>query len=87
VCWELPVRVEEQALDGQPVTLLRRWHREDFEEDSESLAWFCTDTPDAYVGDAPVIETLRVELSELLGDQAVTQLHRQLFHDPPQGEC
>jgi len=28
VCWELPVRVEEQALDGQPVTLLRRWHRE-----------------------------------------------------------
>ena len=82
VCWELPIRVEEQVVEGQPVTLLRRWHREDFEEDAESLAWFCTDTPEAFVGDTPVIESLREELSELLGDEAVAQLHRLLLGEP-----
>ena len=32
------------------------------------MAWWCTDSPEAYRGDQPVIESLRGELRVLLGD-------------------
>lgn len=71
VCWQLPLRIENATdPDGTGVTILRRWRRSDFGADGESMAWFCTDTDDAYVGDRPVYESLAAELRELVGDEA-----------------
>ena len=69
VCWQLPLKVERHdGADGTPVHVLRRWRRDDFGGDDASVAWFCTDTADALVGDAPAAESLASELAELLGD-------------------
>ena len=86
VCWQLPLRIENRTeTDGTPVTVLRRWSRADFGDDGEHMAWFCTDTPDALVGDRPVVDSLADELVELVGDEAaaaITDAVRQ-YDRPP----
>ena len=79
VCWELPVKVE-QAIesDGSPVTIVRRWHRDDFGTDGPDMAWFCTDTPDAFVGTEAVVDSLAAEIADIVGDEVFAQLRRHM---------
>ncbi len=47
------------------------------------MAWCCTEGPEAYVGDRPVIETLAEELEEVVGAEVFVALRRRLGGQPP----
>lgn len=79
VCWQLPLRVDRGTDgDGTETATLRRWSRADWGPDGETMAWCCTEGDKAYVGSAPVIESLADELQALMGDEVVAEIRRQL---------
>ena len=63
---------------GGETATLHRWTRHDWGEVGEEMAWCCTEGPEAYVGDRPVIETLAEELEEVLGAEVFVELRRRL---------
>ena len=51
VCWQLPIKIDwADRGDGGEIATVRRWKREDWGDDEEDLAWWCTEAPEAYVG-------------------------------------
>jgi hypothetical protein len=71
VCWQLPIRLEEQtADDGHVTSTLREWKRRDWGAGGFEFHWWCTDAPDAFVDHEPVYETMRDEIVELVGPTA-----------------
>ncbi len=79
VCWQLPVRVAWTPGPGDTeVATVRRWTRGDWGEEGESMAWCCTEEPDAYVGDQPVWASLAVELEAIVGTEVAVELRRRL---------
>ena len=57
---------------------LRRWQRSDWGPEGETMAWCCTEGDRAYVGTAPVVETLAEELEALVGHEVLVELRRRL---------
>jgi hypothetical protein len=83
VCWQLPVRVQwEMQEDGVEVATVRAWQRQDWGDDGESMAWCCTEEPETYVGERPVIESLAEELEEMLGHTVFVELRSRLGRTP-----
>lgn len=80
VCWQLPLKVDwEMRDDDVEVATVRGWQRRDWGPVGETMAWCCTtDGPEAYVADAPVVETLREELAALAGEEVYVELRRRL---------
>jgi hypothetical protein len=69
VCWQLPLRLVDSTDDsGQVVSTLREWKRRDWGEGGADFAWWCTDSPDAFVGHRPVYRALRDEIVALVGE-------------------
>jgi hypothetical protein len=63
VCWQLPLRREdEEQADGHVVSTVREWARKHWGDGGAEFHWWCTDAPDAFVGTQPVYEELRDEL-------------------------
>lgn len=84
VCWQLPVRVVwEMREDGVELATVRGWRRGDWGDDGESMAWCCTEEPEAYVGERPVIDSLGEELEEILGHTVYVELRNRLRPEPP----
>jgi uncharacterized flavoprotein (TIGR03862 family) len=78
VCWQLPIKVDwEPADDGWEVATVRGWERRDWGEDGPGMAWCCTEGPEAYVGERPVIDSLAEELSEVVGSEVFVELRRR----------
>ncbi len=68
VCWQVPLRLEHSEDESGHVTSrLREWKRRDWGDGGEDFGWWCTDTPDAFVGDEPVYRWARDEIVELVG--------------------
>ena len=68
VCWQLPLRREDdEADDGHVTSTVRQWDRRHWGEGGFEFHWWCTESPDAFVGVRPVYEELRDELIELVG--------------------
>jgi len=79
VCWQLPIRVDwEPGDDGVEVATVRRWNRSDWGSEGETMAWCCTEEPQAYVGDRPVIESLGAEIEAIVGTEVHVELKRRL---------
>jgi hypothetical protein len=79
VCWQLPIRVDwEPGEDGTEVATVRRWAREDWGAEGETMAWCCTEGDRAYVGQAPVIDSLADELQAIVGTEVYVELRRRL---------
>jgi len=79
VCWQLPVKVDWVMRDDDvEVATVHGWTRADWGDDGEAMAWVCTEEPEAYVGDRPVIESLAEELTAIAGDEVVVELRRRL---------
>lgn len=79
VCWQVPIRVDwEQTSETTERATLRRWTRDDWGDEGSTMAWCCTEGERAYVGEVPVIDSLSNELSEILGDEVLDRLRRQL---------
>lgn len=72
VCWQLPLRRSYRDVerpDGstyQEVTIAE-FDRRGWGPGGHDLDWYCTGAPEAHVGRAPVFETSRAELVELMG--------------------
>jgi hypothetical protein len=79
VCWQLPVHVDwEQGPGDTEVATVRRWTRADWGDEGETMAWCCTEGPEAYVGERPVVESLAVELEAVVGTAVYVELRRRL---------
>jgi hypothetical protein len=84
VCWQLPIKVDWAAgPDGREVASVHRWTRADWGEQGEEMAWCCTEGDLAYVGDHPVIDSLREELTEIVGVDVYVELRRRIVDEPP----
>lgn len=79
VCWQLPIKVDWEPGPGDTeVATVRRWTRADWGDDGEPMAWCCTEGSRAYVGDAPVLESLGDEIEALIGPAVHVELRRRL---------
>ncbi len=72
VCWQLPLRLEDHTEDGDGhvTSTLREWKRRDWGEGGSEFHWWCTESDDAFVDPAPVYETMRDEIIEMVGQKA-----------------
>ncbi len=84
VCWQLPVRVDwEMQPDGIEHATVHRWSRADWGDVGETMAWCCTESTEAYVGERPVIDSLGEELAGITGTTVYVQLRQKLSGQPP----
>jgi hypothetical protein len=86
VCWQLPLKVDWEAGDGDTeVATVRGWTRADWGDVGETMAWCCTEGERAYVGDRPVVESLANELEAITGSAVYVELRRRLTGVFPRG--
>ena len=79
VCWQLPVKVDWEPGEGDTeLATVRRWERRDWGAEGHTMAWCCTEGERAYVGDAPVVESLGEELEAIVGPTVYVELRRRL---------
>jgi len=81
VCWQLPVRREQEWVerpDGTRVlvTTIGEFDRRGWGPGGHDLQWWCTGSPAAHVAPEPLVLTYRAELVALLGEPAYAELHR-----------
>ena len=57
---------------------VRAWTRDDWGPGGATMAWWCTDAPEAHRGDRPVVESLEGELRVLLGDERYARVADEL---------
>ena len=69
VCWQLPLRREDQVddEDGHVTSVVRQWDRRHWGKGGREFHWWCTEAPDAFVGTKPVYEEMEAELTEMVG--------------------
>lgn len=82
VCWQLPLRVDWEAIDADTeVATVRRWNRRDWGDHGTTMAWCCTERADggeAYCGDERVVDSMADSLRALAGDEVYVELRRRL---------
>ncbi len=78
VCWQLPVKVDWEDHGTVEVATVRGWTRADWGAEGETMAWCCTEEPEAYVGDRPVVESLGEEIALIVGEAVAVELRRRL---------
>ncbi|HVL06344.1 MAG TPA: hypothetical protein VM388_10160 [Acidimicrobiales bacterium] len=79
VCGQLPVRVDWEPGEGDTeVATVRRWTRDDWGAEGETMAWCCTEGERAYIGGTPVVESLGEELEAIAGPAVYRELRRRL---------
>ena len=79
VCWQLPIKVDwELQQDGTETATLRAWTRSDWGPEGETMAWCCTEEPEPYTGDRPVLESLADEIRTVVGDAVFVELRRRV---------
>jgi hypothetical protein len=81
VCWQLPVRREQEHVerpDGTRVlmTTIGEFDRRGWGAGGHDLHWWCTGSPAAHVAHEPLVVTYAAELTELLGAAAYAELRR-----------
>jgi hypothetical protein len=81
VCWQLPVRREQEHVDRPDgtrvlVTSVGEFDRRGWGPGGHDLHWWCTGAPAAHVSPEPLVETYAAELTELLGEPAYAELRR-----------
>jgi hypothetical protein len=79
VCWQLPLRREDEvADDGYVTSVVRQWDRRDWGAGGAEFHWWCTEAPDAFVGTRPAYEELADELVALTSRKIYKRLVRYL---------
>ncbi len=91
VCWQLPIKVDweltadsqHKDLKGQhsteiaEIATMRGWQRQDWGPEGTTMAWCCTEGPEAYVGTEPVIDSLAAEIAEIVGETVWVELRQK----------
>ncbi len=79
VCWQLPIKVDWEAGDGDTeVATVRGWERRDWGAEGDTMAWCCTEGGRAFVGERPVVESMGEALEEMVGTTVYVELRRRL---------
>jgi hypothetical protein len=81
VCWQLPVRREQEWVDRPDGTRFLRstiseYDRRGWGEGGHDLVWWCTSAPEAHVGAQPLYVSYGPELTALIGEAAYAELAR-----------
>jgi hypothetical protein len=81
VCWQLPVRREQEWVDRPDgvrilVSSVTEFDRRGWGEGGADLFWYCTSSPEAHISHEPLYESYRPELIELIGQPAYEELAR-----------
>jgi hypothetical protein len=81
VCWQLPVRREQDWIDRPDGTRILRstvseFDRRGWGEGGHDLAWYCSSSPEAHVGHEPLYVSYGPELTALIGAAAYAELAR-----------
>ncbi|MGI8683788.1 MAG: hypothetical protein ACR2MO_01570 [Acidimicrobiales bacterium] len=75
VCWQLPLRREDATEDdGHVISTVRQWDRRHWGAGGAEFHWWCTESPEAFVGHRPVYLEMRDELVELVGEAPYQRL-------------
>ena len=68
MCWQLPLRRDDEvADDGHVTSVIRQWDRRDWGEGGFEFHWWCTESPEAFVGTQPVFKELEPEITAMVG--------------------
>ena len=59
---------------GHVTSTVREWKRRDWGEGGFEFHWWCTESPEAFVGRDPVYRHMRDEIVELVGEWPYEQL-------------
>jgi hypothetical protein len=79
VCWQVPLRLDEQTDDdGHVTSVLREWKRRDWGDGGSEFHWWCTDSSEAFVDTKQVWQTLRDEIIELTSQAAYDALAQHI---------
>ena len=81
VCWQLPIRREQDWVDRPDdtrvlVSTVTEFDRRSWGEGGHDLHWWCTSSPDAHVGGEHLYVSYGPELAALLGEPAYAELAR-----------
>lgn len=81
VCWQLPIRREQDWVDRPDgtrvlVSTVTEFDRRGWGEGGHDLHWWCTSSPEAHVGGEPLYLSYQPELTALLGSAATAELTR-----------
>lgn len=75
VCWQLPLRRDDEVGDdGYVTSIIRQWDRRDWGKGGAEFHWWCTEAPDAFVGMRPAHEELENELIAMVGKKIYRRL-------------
>ena len=75
VCWQLPLRREDEvADDGYVTSTIRQWDRRHWGEGGREFHWWCTEAPEAFVGEKPVYRGMEAELTAMVGRKVYRRL-------------
>jgi hypothetical protein len=84
VCWQLPLRREDQVHDdGHVTSTLRQWDRRHWGEGGAEFHWWCTESHEAFVSRDPVYRHMRDELVELVGEKPYAMVAAYLDERAP----
>ncbi len=81
VCWQLPVRREQEWVERPDGTRILRssiaeFDRRGWGEGGHDLDWYCTSSPEAHVGNEAMYLSYQPELTALIGAPAYAELAR-----------
>jgi len=75
VCWQLPLRREDTvAEDGHVTSTVCQWDRRHWGEGGSEFHWWCTESPEAFVGHRPVYKEMEAELTAMVGKKIYRRL-------------
>jgi hypothetical protein len=81
VCWQLPVRREQEWVERPDeteilVSTIAEFDRRGWGEGGHDLDWYCTSSPEAHVGGVPMYVSYGPELIALIGQGAYDELSK-----------
>ncbi|MDQ3569822.1 MAG: hypothetical protein M3396_04210 [Actinomycetota bacterium] len=86
VCWQVPLRREDsEDGDGHVTSTIRQWDRKDWGPGGFEFHWWCTQSPEAFVGSRAVYQEMADELIELVGEPVYAMLVAYLSARTSQG--
>lgn len=76
VCWQLPLRRDEEVQDdGHVITRISQWDRRDWGPGGAEFHWWCTESASAFVGKTRVVDSMREELVAMVSQPVYDRLY------------
>jgi len=75
VCWQLPLRREDEVESGgHVVSRVTQWERRHWGPAGGEFAWWCSEDPAAYGATQPLYQRMDAELRAVCGDEVIDLL-------------